>query len=72
MVLFSWLTYWGYIMLYNIKRFWAIGDNRVQNIIDLVMTLNERLDYPNSENSNDEKRYMKIYEEKILEIINRK
>lgn len=59
-------------MLYNIKRFWAIGDNRVQNIIDLVMTLNERLDYPNSENSNDEKRYMKIYEEKILEIINRK
>jgi hypothetical protein len=58
-------------MLSNIKRFWAIRDNRVQNIIDLVMNLNVSLDYPNSENSNDEKRYMKIYEEKILEIINK-
>ena len=58
-------------MLSNIKRFWAITDNRVQNIIDLVVTLNERLEYPNSENSNDEKQYMKIYEQKILEIINK-
>ena len=71
MVLFLLLTYWGYIMLSNIKRFWAITDNRVQNIIDLVVTLNERLEYPNSENSNDEKQYMKIYEQKILEIINK-
>jgi hypothetical protein len=36
------------------------------------MWLRKNLEYPNSENSRDEARYTEIYEEKVLEILQRK
>lgn len=47
-------------------------DSRVIEILKWSEWLRENLRYPNSENSRDEARYTEIFEEKILEIINRK
>ena len=47
-------------------------DPRVIEVIKWTEWLRENLRYPNSENSRDEARYTEIYEEKILEILNRK
>lgn len=40
------------------NKYWAINNIDLLNIINAVNQLNKNLEYPNSENSNDEKQYM--------------
>ena len=54
------------------RTYTFINDPRVKDILDLVNSLNSSLEYPNSENSGDERRYSEFFEAKILEVIKRK
>jgi hypothetical protein len=49
-----------------------VKDPRVAELFNWAMWLRKNLEYPNSENSRDEARYTEIYEEKVLEILQRK
>ena len=49
-----------------------INNPKVLEILELSEKLRECLEYPNSENSGDERRYSEFFEAKILEVIKRK
>jgi hypothetical protein len=49
-----------------------IVDPRVKEILELADSLRKCLEYPNSENSRDERHYSEHFEQKILEAIKRK
>ncbi len=49
-----------------------INNTKVKEILELSEKLRECLEYPNSENSRDERHYSEFFEAKILEIIKRK
>ena len=49
-----------------------INNPKVKEILELSEKLRECLEYPNSENSGDERRYSEFFEAKILEVIKRK
>ena len=46
-----------------------INNPKVKEILELSEKLRECLEYPNSENSGDERRYSEFFEAKILEVI---
>ena len=54
------------------KLYTYINDTKVKEILQLADSLRECLQYPNSENSMDERRYSEIFEAKIKEVIKRK
>jgi hypothetical protein len=54
------------------RTYTFINDSRIEELLVLVNKFNEALEYPNSENSGDERRYSEFFETKILELINRK
>ena len=54
------------------KLTYFITDPRVKEILELAESLRECLEYPNSENSRDERHYSEHFEQKILEAIKRK
>jgi hypothetical protein len=54
------------------RTYTFINDPKVKDILALVNSLNSSLEYPNSENSGDERRYSEFFEAKILEVIKRK
>lgn len=54
------------------RTYTFINDPKVKDILTLVNSLNSSLEYPNSENSGDERRYSEFFEAKILEVIKRK
>jgi hypothetical protein len=45
-------------------------DPRVTRIVELAAILRDRLQYPNSENSRDERHYTEWFEEEVLKLIN--
>ena len=47
-----------------------IKDPRVARVLELAEKLRKCLQYPNSENSTDERRYSEHFEEEILKVIN--
>lgn len=54
------------------KLYTYINDPKVKEILQLADSLRECLQYPNSENSMDERRYSEHFEAKIKEVIKRK
>ena len=54
------------------KLTYFISNPKVKEILELSESLRECLEYPNSENSGDERRYSEFFEQKILEVIKRK
>jgi hypothetical protein len=54
------------------KLTYFIVNPKVKEILELSDRLRECLKYPNSENSNDERRYSEHFEAKILEVMKRK
>jgi hypothetical protein len=54
------------------KTYTFINNPKVVELLELANKLNESLEYPNSENSRDERHYSEFFEAKILEIINSK
>lgn len=53
------------------KTYTFINNPKVREILALANSLNKCLEYPNSENSGDERRYSEFFEAKILEVIKR-
>ena len=49
-----------------------INNPKVKEILILAENLRKCLEYPNSENSGDERRYSEFFEAKILEVIKSK
>jgi len=49
-----------------------ISNPKVKEILELADSLRKCLEYPNSENSRDERHYSEHFESKILEVIKRK
>ena len=47
-----------------------IKDPRVALLVELTEQLRKNLEYPNSENSLDERRYTERFEQAVLEILN--
>jgi hypothetical protein len=54
------------------KLTYFISNPKVKEILELSESLRKCLEYPNSENSGDERRYSEFFEAKILEVIKRK
>ena len=54
------------------KVYTYINNPKVKEILELSDSLRKCLEYPNSENSGDERRYSEFFEQKILEVIKRK
>ena len=54
------------------KLYTYINDPKVKEILELAESFRKCLEYPNSENSNDERRYSEFFEAKILEVMKRK
>lgn len=54
------------------KLYTYINDPRVKEILELAESLRKCLEYPNSENSGDERRYSEFFEAKILEVMKHK
>ena len=54
------------------KLTYFISNPKVKEILELSESLRKCLEYPNSENSGDERRYSEFFEQKILEVIKRK
>lgn len=54
------------------KLYTYINDPKVKEILELAESLRKCLEYPNSENSSDERRYSEFFEAKILEVMKRK
>lgn len=50
-------------------KYTYIQNERVKALLKLANDFSESLQYPNCENSRDERRYSEIYEERILEIM---
>ncbi len=53
------------------KTYTFINDPKVREILELADSFRSCLEYPNSENSSDERRYSELFEAKILEVIKR-
>ena len=51
------------------KTYTYIENKSIKEIVEWVNWLNTNLQYPNSENSNDERRYTKIFETEVLKLI---
>ena len=47
-------------------------DPRVTRIVELAIILQDRLQYPHSENSRDERHYTEWFEEEVLKLIQSK
>jgi hypothetical protein len=54
------------------SKYTFIVNPKVQEILELAESLRKCLEYPNSENSGDERRYSEHFEAKIIEVIKRK
>ena len=54
------------------KVYTYINNPKVKEILELSDSFRKCLEYPNSENSGDERRYSEFFEQKILEVIKRK
>ena len=54
------------------KVYTFINNPKVKEILILAENLRNSLEYPNSENSGDERRYSEYYEKRILEVIKSK
>lgn len=54
------------------KTYTFINDPKVREILALANNLNECLEYPNSENSSEERSYSEFFEAKILEVMKRR
>ena len=54
------------------RTYTFINDPRVRELLALANSLNKCLEYPNSENSGDERRYSEYFEAKILEVAKRR
>lgn len=51
-------------------KYTYVNDPRVARVLELAEKLRESLEYPNSENSRDERRYTEYFEAEILKVIN--
>ena len=51
------------------KTYTYIENKSIKEIVEWVNWLNTNLQYPNSENSNDERRYTEIFETEVLKLI---
>jgi len=56
----------------DMSNYTFIVNPKVKEILELSDSLRKCLEYPNSENSGDERRYSEFFEQKILEVIKRK
>ena len=56
----------------DMSKYTFIVNPKVKEILELADSLRECLEYPNSENSRDERHYSEHFEAKILEVIKRK
>jgi hypothetical protein len=56
----------------NMSKYTFIVNPKVKEILELADSLRKCLEYPNSENSRDERHYSEHFEAKILEVIKRK
>lgn len=56
----------------DMSKYTFIVNPKVKEILELSESLRKCLEYPNSENSGDERRYSEFFEQKILEVIKRK
>jgi len=54
------------------SKYTFIVNPKVKEILELAEKLNKCLQYPNSENSRDERHYSEHFEQKILEVIKSK
>ena len=54
------------------KLYTFIVNPKVKEILELADKLRECLEYPNSENSGDERRYSEHFEAEIIKVIKRK
>ena len=54
------------------KLYTFIVNPKVKEILELADSLRKCLEYPNSENSGDERRYSEHFEAEIIRIIKRK
>jgi hypothetical protein len=54
------------------SKYTFIVNPKVKEILELADKLNKCLQYPNSENSRDERHYSEHFEQKILEVIESK
>jgi len=54
------------------SKYTFIVNPKVKEILELADKLNKCLQYPNSENSRDERHYSEHFEQKILEVIKSK
>ena len=54
------------------KLYTFIVNPKVKEILELADSLRKCLEYPNSENSGDERRYSEHFESKILEVIKKR
>jgi len=53
------------------KHMTYIKDPRVARLVELTEQLRKNLEYPNSETSNDERRYTEQFEAAVLEILDK-
>ena len=51
------------------KTYTYIENKSIKEIVEWVNWLNTNLQYPNSENSNDKRRYTEIFETEVLKLI---
>ena len=56
----------------NMSKYTFIVNPKVKEILELADSLRTCLEYPNSENSRDERHYSEHFEQKILDVIKRK
>ena len=56
----------------DMSKYTFIVNPKVKEILELSESLRKCLEYPNSENSMDERRYSEFFEQKILDVIKRK
>ena len=56
----------------DMSKYTFIVNPKVKEILELADSLRTCLEYPNSENSRDERHYSEHFEAKILEVIKRK
>ena len=56
----------------DMSKYTFIVNPKVKEILELADSLRTCLEYPNSENSRDERHYSEHFEQKILDVIKRK
>jgi hypothetical protein len=54
------------------SKYTFIVDPKVKEILELADSLRKCLEYPNSENSRDERHYSEHFEAKIMEVIKKR